>query len=157
MVGLPIAFVMQVLHSSDADSLRNALERMLFAGGMLAISVFIYRIMRPHSGLVWEIIKSEHGDWAERFQFLLRWGGVGGALIIVGLVLAGYDYTARQFVWRIYLSSVAIVASYFTRALFLRWILIHRRLMGIKQLKERRVTELLHRGRRYIRGRGRPY
>jgi potassium efflux system protein len=141
-IGLPLTFVSDLLHASDPDTVRNAWDRLLFAVGMALIAVFIFRIVRPHAGLVRELFPAEQDEWIVRLERIGRWAGAIGALLIAALVVSGYDYTARQFVWRIYLSGMGLLAGYYTRALLLRWILIHRRLMGMQQLKERRVTEL---------------
>jgi potassium efflux system protein len=142
VVGLPLTFVTEMLHSSDPDRLRNALERMLLAVGLVAIAVFHFRVLRPHSQLIRQLIPQGHDDWVNRLQKVCRAVGVGAPLFLALLVVTGYDYTARQFVWRLYLTVVAVLTCYYVRALLLRWILIHRRLMGIQQVKERRVTEL---------------
>jgi len=142
IVGLPITFVTELLHSADADSARNALERILLAAGLSVIAVFHFRVLRPQSEVVRQLVTHGHDDWVNRLQAVWRWIGVGAPLVLSALVIAGYDYTARQFVWRLYLTAIALLCCYYARALFLRWILIHRRLMGMQQVKERRVTEL---------------
>lgn len=142
IVGLPITFITEVLHSSDPDRLRNALERMLMAVGLVLIAVFHFRVLRPRSQLMRQFLPHGHDDWVNRLQSVCRAAGVGGPLFLALLVVTGYDYTARQFVWRLYLTAMAVLACYGARALVLRWILIHRRLMGIQQVKERRVTEM---------------
>jgi potassium efflux system protein len=141
-IGLPLTFASNLLHESDPDTVRNAWDRLLFAVGMVLIAVFIFRIVRPHAGIVRELFPAEQDEWVVRLERVGRWAGAIGALLIAILVVSGYDYTARQFVWRIYLSGMGLLGGYYTRALLLRWILVHRRLMGMQQLKERRVTEL---------------
>jgi potassium-dependent mechanosensitive channel len=140
--GLPVTFISEMFHSADADSSRNAWERMLMAAGLTMVAVFHYRVLRPHSQLVRQLLPHGHDDWVNRLQGVCRAVGVGVPLCLTLLVLTGYDYTARQFVWRLYLTVTAVLACYYARALLLRWILIHRRVMGIQQVKERRVTEL---------------
>lgn len=141
-VGLPLTFVSELLHAADPDAVRNALDRLLFAAGMVSISIFIFRLLRPHAGIVRELFSSEQDQWLVRLEPMVRWAATVGGLLLAALVVAGYDYTARQFVWRLYLSGMGLLGGYYTRALLLRWILIHRRLMGMQQLKERRITEL---------------
>jgi potassium efflux system protein len=140
--GLPVTFISEMLHSADADSSRNAWERVLTAAGLAMIAVFHYRVLRPHSQLVRQLLPHGHDDWVNRLQGVCRVVGVGGPLFLSLLVVTGYDYTARQFIWRLYLTAAAILTCYYARALLLRWILVHRRIMGIQQVKERRVTEL---------------
>jgi potassium-dependent mechanosensitive channel len=140
--GLPVTFISEMLHSADADSSRNAWERVLTAAGLAMIAVFHYRVLRPHSQLVRQLLPHGHDDWVNRLQGVCRVVGVGGPFILSLLVVTGYDYTARQLIWRIYLTGTAVLACYYARALLLRWILVHRRVMGIHQVKERRVTEL---------------
>ncbi len=142
IVGLPITFVTELLHSSDPDQYRNALERMLMVAGLVSIAVFHFRVLRPRSQLVRQVLPHGHDDWVMRLQRAWRAFGVSAPLFLALLVVTGYDYTARQFIWRLYLTVTAVLACYYTRALLMRWILIHRRLMGIQQVKERRVTEL---------------
>ncbi|HET6324920.1 MAG TPA: mechanosensitive ion channel domain-containing protein [Planctomycetaceae bacterium] len=142
VIGLPLTFVSELLHASDPDSVRNAWDRLLFAIGMVSIAIFIFRAVRPHVGIVRELFPAEQDEWIVRLERLGRWAGTIGALLLAALVVGGYDYTARQFVWRLYLSGMTLLAGFYTRALLARWILVHRRLMGMQQLKERRVTEL---------------
>ncbi len=142
VIGLPLTFVSEVLHSSDPDTVRNAWDRLLFAVGMLAVAIFIFRAVRPHVGILRELFPTEQDDWIIRLERIARWAGTVAALLLAALVVGGYDYTARQFVWRLYLSGMALLAGFYTRALLARWILVHRRLMGMQQMKERRVTEL---------------
>jgi potassium efflux system protein len=141
-IGLPLTFASDLLHAAEPDSVRNAWDRLFFAAGMLAIAVFIFRVVRPHAGIVRELFPSEQDEWVVRLERMGRWAGAIGALLIGALVVSGYDYTARQFIWRLYLTGMGLLTGYYTRALLLRWILVHRRLMGLQQMKEQRVTEL---------------
>ena len=141
-IGLPLTFASALLHAADPDSVRNAWDRLLFAAGMASIAFFIFRVVRPQAGLVRELFPAEQDEWVVRLERIGRWAGAIVAVLIATLVVGGYDYTARQFVWRLYLTGMGLLGGYYTRALLLRWILVHRRLMGMQQLKERRVTEL---------------
>ena len=118
--GLPVTFISEMLHSADADSSRNAWERVLTTAGLAMIAVFHYRVLRPHSQLVRQLLPHGHDDWVNRLQGVCRSVGVGGPLFLSLLVVTGYDYTARQFIWRLYLTMTAVLGCYYARALLLR-------------------------------------
>src|SRR5690606_5921396 len=86
------------------------------------------------------LVNAPRGNWADRLQSVWRIMGLVGPIGIAGLVIAGYDYTARQLAWRLYQTGILFLGAYLVRATLMRWILIHRRRVGMQQLKERRAA-----------------
>ena len=140
LLGLVVVFVTSLLYSSDPEHGLDAIERVCFLVGMAVLTVFLWRVLRPDSGIFREYLAEHRGGWFDRLKNVWYWGCVLIPMTIAGMAVAGYYYTAQQLTWRCYASFVFVVAVQLIRAFLQRLLVMRRRVISIEQSKERRAA-----------------
>lgn len=140
MCGMPLLVVAGILHAGDPEPRHDSIERVAFILAMVVLAFFAHRILRPVGGVLHELIEFKVGGWFDRLKHL--WAGLGGLLplFLAGLAAVGYYYTATQLSWRLQETFWLLLILLYARDFFVRWMLVHRRKLGIKQARERRAA-----------------
>ncbi|OYV82254.1 MAG: hypothetical protein B7Z73_17225, partial [Planctomycetia bacterium 21-64-5] len=136
---LPITLLGATMHALENDRWL-ALNRLLFVVAMTALSVFLHRVLRPVGGVLHEFRAYRQGGWVDRLHYLAHPLLTAGPLALVALAALGYYYTARQLAWRFQATGWLLVAFLISGALLLRWLLIMRRRLAIRQARLRRAA-----------------
>ncbi len=145
LLGLIVVFVTSLLYFSESEHGFDSIERAWFIVGMLILSVFLWRVLKPDTGVFRDYLKRHSGGWFDRLKLVWYWGCVFAPMLLAGMTIAGYYYTAQQLVWKFYASFVFVVAMQLLRAFLQRLLLVHRRAISIQQAKERRAIEAANR------------
>ncbi|HVX12946.1 MAG TPA: mechanosensitive ion channel domain-containing protein [Pirellulales bacterium] len=138
-VMLPITLAAGTIHALDNDRWQ-AFGRLLFITAMCAMSVFLQRVLRPVGGVLHEFSAYHRGSWIDRLHRLAYPIVAGSPLALSVLAGLGYYYTARQLAWRFHATGWLLVAFLISGALLLRWLLIMRRRLAIRQARQRRAA-----------------
>ncbi len=140
-VGLPLTFAAATTHALENDRWRDSLGRSLFIVAMLLLAVFVERVFRPMGGMLQEFIASR-GAWVHRLNFVLLPVSAGAPLVLAALAALGYFYTAQQLAARLQGTAWLFVGLLIAGALALRWVLVSRRRLAIRQARQRRAAAL---------------
>ena len=135
--GLAVVFVTTLLYFSNPEHGSDAVERLFFMLGTIILAIILRRILRPDQGVLREFLAANPGSWLARLKLVWYWGCVLGPLVIGGMTLIGYYYTAQQLTGRIYATCVFVMAVQLARALLQRLILLRRRAIAIHQSRQR--------------------
>lgn len=140
LLGLPVVFVTTVMHSYETGPGDDAAERVVFTLAMLLLAVFLRQVLHPVRGCLQEWIGYHRGGWIDRLKPV--WSGLAVAvpLILAGLAVSGYYYTAIQLSWRLLWTLWITLGLVFAKALLNRWVLLRRRRLSIEQARERRAA-----------------
>lgn len=139
LVALPITLVGAGIHVIENDRWQ-ALGRLLFIGAMLALSVFLHRVLRPVGGVLQGFSAAWRGGWFDRLHRIAHPLLASGPLALAVLAGFGYYYTGRQLAWRLQATGWLLVAFLIGGALMLRWLLIMRRRLAMRQARLRRAA-----------------
>jgi potassium efflux system protein len=139
-IGLPLMFFITLLHAHDPEPGRFAIERMCFIVSMCLLAFFGLRVLRPSGGVLRELTAYQRGGWVNRLRYLWPTLAVLLPLSLGVLAATGYYYTAQQLAWRVYQSSWMLLGLLFLREFLLRWLLVRRRKLSIRQARERRAA-----------------
>jgi potassium efflux system protein len=140
LLGLPLALLAATVHGLDDDRWRDSLGRLLFMAAMLLLGVFNYRVARPIEEMFRGFLAAKRGGWLDRLHQVaapLLLGAPWALALLAGL---GYCYTARQLASRLASTGWLLVAFLITGALALRWLLVLRRRLAIRQAQLRRAA-----------------
>lgn len=137
-LGLPTAFVVALVEGSDREPDKATLGRLAFILGMLMLAFFAYRVLRPQGGILHS--SGEGPGWLVRTAGVWRVLAVGAPLVLLAIAAMGYYYTALELAWRLQAMVWLVLSLSIIRALALRWLLIARRKLAIKQARQRRIT-----------------
>jgi potassium-dependent mechanosensitive channel len=138
-LGLPTAFVVALAEGSDREPDKASLGRLAFMVGMLLLAIFAHRVLRPQGGIL-HSSGSEGGGWLVRTAGLWHVLAIGAPLTLLVIAALGYYYTALELVWRLQATLWLVLGLSILRALALRWLLIARRKLAIKQARQRRIA-----------------
>lgn len=138
---LPMAFVVSALEYSDIDPLQDSLGRLAFIVGLVALALFMHRVLRPKRGALAETYLRNPLRFSSRLQNVWHAIGVGAPIVLTALAAAGYFYTALQLTWRLEATIWLIVTLLIVTSVFLRWVQLARRAIAIRQAMERRAAK----------------
>lgn len=140
LVGMPLVFLATVLHASDPERGYDAVERICFILVCGVASRFLARVLHPDSGVLREYVAFHAGGWIDRLKYAWYWLGVASPLALAAAAFFGYYYTARELGLRLLDTILLIALLVVIRSLLLRWLLVHRRHLSIRQARERRAA-----------------
>lgn len=138
-IALPITLLAATTHALENDRWQ-ALGRLLFIVAMTSLSLFLHRVLRPIGGVLHEFLAYRRGGWVDRLHHVSHPLLTAGPLTLAVLAGMGYYYTARQLAWRFHGTGWLLVAFLISGALLLRWLLIMRRRLAIRQARMRRAA-----------------
>lgn len=142
LVGLPLVLLTAMLRASTTGLGRDTLERLTFVATTLAMSLFLARVFNAHTGIFGDYLRLNSTGWASRLQPMWYWLVVLSPLVLTGLTIFGYYYTAQQLAWRLYWTGCLVAAVIVVSALGSRLLLVQRRKLSIEQAKQRRAAQL---------------
>ncbi|HEX5442355.1 MAG TPA: mechanosensitive ion channel domain-containing protein, partial [Pirellulales bacterium] len=138
-LALPLALAAATTHALENDRW-HGLERLLFMVAMALLSIFLHRVLRPVGGVLHEFLAYRRGGWLDRLNYVAFPVTVCAPLALAALAGWGYYYTARQLAGRLQATAWLLVAFMITGALILRWLLILRRRLAMRQARLRRAA-----------------
>lgn len=131
------AFFVSVTDVLADDLLRQTIGRLTFVVGSLALAWFAWRVLHPNRGILSDVFGPEHrGRWLLGYFWMPL--AVGAALILAGLAIWGYYYTALQLEKRYFMSAGLLGSSIVAYSLIVRWVTVaERRLALARALRKR--------------------
>ncbi|MEW6356561.1 MAG: mechanosensitive ion channel domain-containing protein [Planctomycetota bacterium] len=140
-IALPTAFVQALFASSENDVWSDSLGRIAFIIGMVAVAIFMFRLLRSTRTLMQEYTRRRRGGWIVRFRLLWFFLVVGLPIAFAAASIVGYHYTAHQLERRL-MSSVALVLGLLLfNEIVSRWIFVLRRRLALRKAQRRRETD----------------
>lgn len=140
LLSMPLVFVTIVLHASDPDRGYDVVERICFMLACGVASWFLARVLHPESGVLREYVAFHPDGWNDRLKYVWYWLGVLSPLALAATAFFGYYYTAQVLALRLLYTDLLIALLVVVRAFLLRWLLVHRRRLSIRQARERRAA-----------------
>ncbi len=140
-VSVPLVFLSATLKEGMSEPGADWLARICFIAATVVLSVFLWRVLKPSSGVFQELIAYHPGGWVDRLKYL--WFAVAslGPLLLAVLAFFGYDYTARVLSVRLLATLWLVLGLILLRAFLSRWLLLRRRRLAIERLRQRRAAE----------------
>ncbi len=134
---LPAAFIVTTTVAYQPASLGGGLSRLCFLIVMIALGLFLSRILAPKSGVLCEFYSGHPRSPLTWFRYLWVVMGLALPLTLTGLALVGYTYTALQFGTRMLNMLWLIVGIIFIHQLIERWVLLTERKLAFRAVLEK--------------------
>jgi len=134
---VPLLFVITVLESVGNEAWESSLGRLAFVVSQLVLSFIAYRVLHPRRGVFRELLSRNQGEWLARLQPIWLLAAVLSPLVLAGLSIAGYFYTAIRLSSRLAFSLYLVVLVFVLYAFVQRWFLVSRRRVAIERARER--------------------
>ena len=138
--GLPFVFAVKFTAQWNDGAWTDSLGRMIFVAGMIVLTINLRRIVRPNGPTFRALLATNHTGWAFRTQNLWSSLIVLTPLLLAGLTLSGFQYTAEQLLVRTEATAWLVILLVMAFTLAMRWMQSTRRRMAIAQARERRET-----------------
>jgi potassium-dependent mechanosensitive channel len=124
---VPLSFILGMTEMEGNVLYYNSLGRFASIAGLLAIAVFFVRVLRP-SGEIGSLLRERHlRDWVFRLRHLWYSVLVGSPIVLAGLAVAGYNYTASVLQVRHHATLLVILCLGLAHGLVMKWISSARR------------------------------
>ena len=124
---LPLSFIVGITAMEGNIAYYNSLGRFASIAALLAIAVFFVRLLRV-SGALGLFLQARHiQHWVFRGRYLWYLFLVGTPLVLAGLALAGYHYTASVLQVRFNSTLLLILCLSLGHGLVMKWIASARR------------------------------
>lgn len=135
--GLPLTGAIAQIHALQPEPGSDAIERCLFVAGMLLMTAFTWRTMHPQGDTLIQVMADQRGGWLDRLRFVWFPVMVLGPLVIAGLAITGYYYTALQIASKLHATTWLLTGLLFLNSLLVRWVIVSRRKASIEAARER--------------------
>lgn len=136
-LGTPLLIVWSIANASGGLQMDASLGRLLFAVGMIVLTQLFWNALHPSTGLLTDYLAQHPSSWPTRLKRVWHPGISALPLVLAGLSLAGYSYTATlltgRLYWTLWLSIVVIVMG----GLLRQWFFTYRLRASIAQKPER--------------------
>lgn len=144
LVVIPLALVANTVRAQENLLWQSALGRAAFSAAMLWTALLLHRLFRPwrRKGVLYQVLAARPDEWFMRLRLVWYAVAVGAPLALAVLSVTGYDYTANRLTVRFETSVWLLFAVLLAGSLLLRWVLVNRRRLALKQARERREADL---------------
>nr|WP_277949322.1 hypothetical protein [Chromatium okenii] len=131
-------------HGDDFSSQRsvytNSLGRLMLVANMIGFAVLFARLLNPQHGVLTPLLLAAPTGWLNRLRYLWFFGIVGLPLVLAGLALVGYVYTAgvlfQSLVYQTWLALALVVIH----QLIVRWLMVARRRLALQAALDRQAA-----------------
>ncbi len=121
-LGVPLSFLVWTLESYPDDVMRNSLGRVCFLIGMVFLSAFAARVLRPGGGPIQTLLRRSRNGWTARLRWLWYPLAIVAPLAMAGLTAAGYFYSAFQLDLRLEITVFFFILALIVYDLLMRWL-----------------------------------
>ncbi len=135
----PLAALVTVYDQAGDEAANASLGRVLFTLGLIALAVFLSRVLRPSGTALRRLLEENKGGWAYRLRHVWYPLLVLSPLVFGLLSWLGFHYTALRLESRFEESLVLAFVLVLANGLLLRWLFIARRRVAIENAKRRRA------------------
>jgi len=140
-IALPASVVSLFAEFSGDDLLIGSVGRLALVTESLSLATITWRLFRPQGPVRGMLARHHPGAWFQVTDRLWIAALVGLPLVLTGLSLAGYHYTATRFATRMAATWGVLGLGLMLRSLALRWLLIIYRQLARKRARERRAEQ----------------
>ena len=137
LIFLPAAFIVATSTTYDSGTLGGGLSRIGILIVMIALAWFLGRILVPTNGALRDFYITYPRSPLTWFRYLWVILGIALPLILAGLAIVGYVYTAAQFGERLISTLWLIFGIILIHQLIERWVLLTERRLAFQAALER--------------------
>ena len=142
-VALPSIFIIALTENNLGDDLRNTLGRMAFIILTIGLALYYWRVFKDRK--VWV---GQNPTASQRRLFLaVHWFFPLSQLVLLGLTLQGYYFSAMLMNIKLHLTCFAGFVCICIHSLAIRWLLIEERRLAFSRAKSKRAELLAQRAK----------
>jgi potassium efflux system protein len=142
-IAVPAVFLIAGTGASKVSTYGDNLGRLALIISMIALAVFLGRLLNPASGLLRDYIKANPGLWLVKLRYVWYPASILIPLVIIGFAVAGYYLSALQLQGELISSLRLIFLMVIIHAMVLRWLTLVNRQLAIKNAMQKRKAAAL--------------
>jgi potassium efflux system protein len=125
LVIVPAVLVTAIIGAQPEKAHINSLGRLGYIVIVVALGIFLQRVLNPGSGVLANTIKERRGTWIARLRYIWYPLTVGAPLVLAMLAALGYFYSAATLTRPIYYTLWMFVAAKILHDLVVRWLVVN--------------------------------
>jgi potassium efflux system protein len=137
----PAAFLAVLIIGREGSREPGALGPVVFLAITVSLTFYFWRVLHPRKGALRGYIANHPNGILARLRFVWFPAVVALPLWLTGLALAGYLYTAGTVAGAVVRTLYLALGLVVVRELVVRWLVLVRRRLTLKALRERRAAE----------------
>ena len=140
-LSLPLMFLAATMSAQPNEQWQASLGRASVICCLILLTVFMQRVLRPHTGILKEVVQGNDEGWRVQLRYLIF--GLS-MLIPVGmglLAVLGYYYTVMHLGTRLRDTVWLSIILLLVHAMLMRLLLIHRRSLAMERARAKRERE----------------
>ncbi|MCA9038931.1 MAG: mechanosensitive ion channel [Planctomycetaceae bacterium] len=140
LVSVPLLVLCGLLQGDaiDPQPELDAWERVAYILFWLTLTVFLFNIFHPASGLFQTVIDYKQNAWMDRLRWPICLILASIPLVLAMLSFLGYHYTALQLSGYLSMTAWFLIVLFLVRALLHRWIMLGYRRLSILRSQQKR-------------------
>jgi potassium-dependent mechanosensitive channel len=132
------------LHGYVLSSHSDNLGRLALIVIMVALSVFLARLLNPTTGLLQDYIKNHPNDWFTKLRYIWYPLAILTPLVVVGFAVEGYYLSALELHQKLIITLRLIFIIIIIYELVIRWLTFVNRQLALKNARQKRKTAALN-------------
>lgn len=139
---VPTTFLINATGASEQSIYSDSLGRLALIISMLAITLFLARMLNPTLGLLRNFFASHPNDWITRLRFVWYVVACCTPLVIIGFAVAGYYLSALELQQQLIITLRMIILAVIIHEMVFRWLTLVNRQLAIKNARQKRKTAI---------------
>ncbi|MCF7986146.1 MAG: mechanosensitive ion channel [Methylovulum sp.] len=142
-VTVPAVFIINSTGISKVSAHSDSLGRLALMIGMLAMSLFLHRILEPRRGLLQHFIQTHPHGWLSRLRYIWYPAFIMMPLIIIGFAVAGYYLSAVELQQKLIITLRLVFLAMIIHAMVFRWLTLVNRQLAVANAQQKRKAAAL--------------
>jgi potassium efflux system protein len=142
-IAVPTVFIINSTAASKVSMHSDNLGRLSLIIYMIAIAVFLGRVLHPNSGLIQGYIKTNPEAWITKLRYVWYPAVISIPVVIIGFAFAGYYLSALELQQQFIISLRLIFLMVIIHAMVIRWLTLVNRQLAIKNARQKRKAATL--------------
>ncbi|MDD5632436.1 MAG: mechanosensitive ion channel, partial [Methylococcales bacterium] len=136
-------FIIESTAASKVSMLSDNLGRLALIISMIAMTVFVGRLLNPAHGLLKGYLDNNLEGWVNKFRYIWYPAVISIPLVIIGFAVAGYYLSALELQQQLIISLRLIFLVVIIHELVIRWLTLVNRQLAIKNAMQKSKAAFL--------------
>lgn len=137
---VPGVFIISSTGASKFSAHSDSIGRLALIIDMIAMTVFVGRVLKPSSGLLRGYIDKNADGWIAKLRYVWYSAAIAIPLVIIGFAVAGYYLSALELQQKLVVTLRLIFSVIIIHALVFRWLTLVNRQLAISNARQKRKT-----------------
>jgi potassium efflux system protein len=139
-IAVPAVFIINSTGASNISMHSDSLGRLALIIIMIAMAVFLGRLLNPARGLLRDYISANPEQWLVKLRYVWYPASILVPLVVIGFAVTGYYLSALELQQQLIISLRLVFLMVIIHAMVIRWLTLVNRQLAIKNARQKRKT-----------------